>query len=1210
MASLHLTSNKPLLSDLKECAPIKVKVADSRYVSVSQVGTVHLRLVSITGKTVCIPIKNVYYHPTTANLLSVGVLEELGWVMHTEKHNSYVLTPSRIKVKMSTAGRIHVLKSANGHGPGSVCNAKACSAVAVAPSAAVSKLVRLHESLNHMGYDSMQKLLRRELITDLPKEKLSEAEATQVKQLIRECRSCLEGKGHRTAFGHRGLDKGTKPGEVIHMDSFEVKLPADDKGERRREYGLVAEAAWGQWRWSVQMSSKDEGPQHVIDILRLAQTQFECKVKRLHIDGGTEFITSRVKRFCKANGIEKHWPPAKTEQLRGIAERGVRTVKEDVRTLLRHGSVPLSLWRYACNHAIYVWNRSHICKDTGVTPYETKYHRKPSQKHLGVFGCDAFVWVAKSERSTWDAKVEPAVYLGHATTRHCSQVLLLRTGKIKMTRDVTFRMDSFAHILAWRQGRKEVERIVCGNYTDVTPPTREEWWDSEMESNTSVAAEDETSSQGGMDAASSRISAQSEQEHKERSDADQLSEEEHEVQSILKKRFNKDLGIHEYRVHWAGYPKSQATWESAARIDDEVPDRVKEFEDLQQGMARSTRRAAKHNGLEARNVEQGTAPISTPSSAVTVGQPAESESDNDPDHEDTDQQVTAHMVMSAVTSMQTREEQLSRTQLAMAVKAGIALLEKRTPSTCKEALSGPDRAKWSPSMQKEMDSCEKHGVWELVDRSSLPAGTNILPCKWVYRIKTDGSGDNEEFKSRVTPKGCRQKAGKDYNEVFAPTGKYKSMRVGLSLAAKFDHELEQLDVPTAFLRAPLDEVVYMEVPEGFRQGNEGKVCKLKKALYGLKQAPRQWNITLTNFLTKDLGLRPTVSDPCLLFKRSRTGRLILFFEFVDDFQGSFAKEDRAEWNEMKAALHKRFSTKDLGESKWILGMRITRDRKARTITLDQELYITKALEKFGLEQCRTAETPEAVGVEHQTLSEQQCQPADAQRFMEIVGTLMYAAISTRPDIAHAVHYLASNMREPTEMHMTAAMRVLRYLAGTPGAGLVFGSRNAGIVGDSRGNSKLQTDVCAWADADWANDRKDRKSITGWVAKLNGDPISWSSKKQRIVAQSTCEAELYAEAAAIQEVLWLRGLLAELGLHVQMGSLVHGDNQSTIAVSKNGVRSERTKHIDVKYHFITETVESGQVKLKWVPTTEQQADIFTKALPAPAFLRLRNQLMRL
>jgi hypothetical protein len=175
---------------------------------------------------------------------------------------------------------------------------------------------------------------------------------------------------------------------------------------------------------------------------------------------------------------------------------------------------------------------------------------------------------------------------------------------------------------------------------------------------------------------------------------------------------------------------------------------------------------------------------------------------------------------------------------------------------------------------------------------------------------------------------------------------------------------------------------------------------------------------------------------------------------------------------------------------------------------------------------------------------------------------------------------------------------------------VFGIRNgADAAGDSRGRGEQQrVDVCAFADADWANNKGDRKSITGWVAKLNGDPVSWSSKKQRTVALSTCEAELYAEAAAIQEVLWLRGLMKELGLHSSAGSVVHGDNQSAIAVSKNGVKGERTKHVDIKYHFVTETVESGEVLLKWVPTNEQQADIFTKALAAPVFHQFRKQLM--
>ena len=314
-----------------------------------------------------------------------------------------------------------------------------------------------------------------------------------------------------------------------------------------------------------------------------------------------------------------------------------------------------------------------------------------------------------------------------------------------------------------------------------------------------------------------------------------------------------------------------------------------------------------------------------------------------------------------------------------------------------------------------------------------------------------------------------------------------------------------------------------------------------------------------------------------------------------------------EFDEHVQMLRARFNIKMLTDSNVILGMRISRDRLKHTIKLDQELYITKALEKYGLGECRPAATPEAVGSAQGEPSEELERPCDRQLYMEITGTVMYAAHSCRPDIAHAAHFLASNMQAPMERHMVAAKRVLRYLAGTKTIGLMFGAHN-GAVGDSRGHAKQDLEVCAFADADWANNKETRKSITGWVAKLNGDTLSWASKKQRVVVLSTCEAELYAEAAAIQEVLWVRGILQELGLGVLTGSMVYGDNQSAIAVSKNGVKGERTKHVDVKYHFVTETVEQGGVKLKWVPTAEQEADIFTKALAAPVFEKFRAALM--
>jgi hypothetical protein len=505
-------------------------------------------------------------------------------------------------------------------------------------------------------------------------------------------------------------------------------------------------------------------------------------------------------------------------------------------------------------------------------------------------------------------------------------------------------------------------------------------------------------------------------------------------------------------------------------------------------------------------------------------------------------------------------------------------------------------------MKKEFEACEAQQTWTLMKRSELPAGANVLPVKWVFKKKTNEDGVLTQFKARITPKGFRQKEGVDYFEVFAHTGKYKTLRVALALAAKMDMELNQLDVPSAFVRAELNEEVYMEMPDGFKIPDT--VCKLEKSLYGLKQSPRNWYKLLSSFIREEMGWAPCVSDPCLFKKHSRTGKQMLLFVFVDDMQGIYHRTDAAEWEEDKRKLTARFETKDLGESTWMLGMRITRDRKARTIKLDQELYVTKALEKYGLMECKTARTPAEVNNGAQEDDRDGGgKPTHHQLYMEKVGTLLYAAISTRPDIGHAVNQLTRHMQAPVERHMKAANRVLRYLAGTKDMGLWFGRRR-------RQDDREGAEISAYADSDWGSDKSDRKSITGWIAMVNGDPVSWASKKQKVVALSTCEAELYAEASAMQEVLWLRGLLKELELASGEAATIYGDNQSAIATSKNGIRSERTKHVDIKYQFVTDLVDSGKVKLQWIPTQQQHADILTKALAASVFQGLRAKIMTL
>jgi len=340
-----------------------------------------------------------------------------------------------------------------------------------------------------------------------------------------------------------------------------------------------------------------------------------------------------------------------------------------------------------------------------------------------------------------------------------------------------------------------------------------------------------------------------------------------------------------------------------------------------------------------------------------------------------------------------------------AVLSGVALLEQSTPQSYDAAMLSDKRNEWILAMRAEFDGCEQQRTWELVRRSDLPAGTNIIPVKWVFKIKIDETGAIAKYKARITPKGFKQKYGVDFFEVFANTGKYKTLRVALSIAAVRDMELRQYDVPQAFIQADLEEDVYMEMPRGFEVA--GMVCHLKKSLYGLKQSPRNWYLLASDFIITTMGFQATVSDPCLFWRRSRTDQTILLFLFVDDMQVAFDRDDEAEWDEAHAKLKDRFNITDLGESKFMLGMRITRDRSARTIRLDQELYVTKALEKFGLAKCTPSRTP---GVSHEPVEDddrtkEMDRPTDLKLFQEKVGTLLYAAISTRPDIAYAVNRL-------------------------------------------------------------------------------------------------------------------------------------------------------------------------------------------------------------
>ena len=457
-----------------------------------------------------------------------------------------------------------------------------------------------------------------------------------------------------------------------------------------------------------------------------------------------------------------------------------------------------------------------------------------------------------------------------------------------------------------------------------------------------------------------------------------------------------------------------------------------------------------------------------------------------------------------------------------------------------------------------------------------------IPVKWVFKLKRNSSGEIERYKARLVAKGFRQREGVDYEEVFAPVSKYTTVRALLALAASQDLEIHQLDIKTAFLNGDLEEDVWIQQPEGY-ETDPNLACHLRKSLYGLKQAPRAWHIKLREEL-ESMGFHPSAADPALFIKPGDDP--IYLLTYVDDILIITRRTETV--NETKAKICATFEARDMGAASTFLGMDIIRDRTAHTISLVQRRLTNDLLDRHGMAECKPLSVPLSTAIKLTKDGE----PLDTSvnNYSQLIGSLMYLSISTRPDIAQAVGALARYMATPTDAHWQAAKGVLRYIASTPTYGITFGGNDHELE--------------AYCDADSAGDIDTRRSTTGYVFLLNGGAISWSSRLQPTVAASTTEAEYMAADYSIKEGLWLRTLLRELGMKINTITIC-ADSQSAIKLLKNPVFSMRSKHIDVIYHFARERVERKDVAFTYISTDKMVADILTKPLTTSKFNYCRS-----
>ena len=509
------------------------------------------------------------------------------------------------------------------------------------------------------------------------------------------------------------------------------------------------------------------------------------------------------------------------------------------------------------------------------------------------------------------------------------------------------------------------------------------------------------------------------------------------------------------------------------------------------------------------------------------------------------------------------------------------------PINFRQAMESSNSQKWIDAMNEEIKSMKDNDVWDLIP---LPEGAKPIGCKWIFKTKKDSKGNIERYKARLVAKGFTQKEGIDYKETFSPVSSKDSFRIIMALVAHFDLELHQMDVKTAFLNGDIDETIYMVQPENFVSGDAKQmVCKLKKSIYGLKQASRQWYYKFHQVVIS-FGFEMNLADDCIYHKFSGS-KFIFLVLYVDDIL--LATNDIGLLHETKRFLSKKFEMKDLGVASFVLGIQIHRDRSRGILGLSQKSYIEKVLKRFGMQDCKPGDTPVSKG---DKFSLSQCPKNDFEAkemqkipYASAVGSLMYAQVCTRPDVAYIVGMLGRYLSNPGLDHWKAAKRVMQYLQRTKDYMLTYRKSD-------------QLEIIGYSDSDFAGCQDSRRSTSGYIYLLAGGAISWKSAKQTLIASSTMAAEFIACYEASNHGIWLRNFVTGLRIvdSIERPLKLYCDNNSAVLYSNNNRSSTKSKHIDIKFLVVKERVQSGQLSIQHIGTNSMVADPLTKGLPPKVF----------
>ena len=952
------------------------------------------------------------------------------------------------------------------------------------------------------------------------------------------CEPCILGKQKR----HNIPKTATRQTRLLALVHTDLKDPMPVQTHEGYRYWQVFVDDSSRFKVVAFLRKKSEAPAAFKQFKAYAENKVGKRIQMSRDDKGGEYIGQEFNEFCANEGIRRqHTEPNEPHQ-NGVAECANEEIAAGATALLVQAKLPPSIWKYAVETFIHTNNRTPTSALNGDTPYHHWTDKKPNISYFRVFGCLAYVLIHKKERKALQPHSRKCIFIGYPDGTK-----------------------------AWRFWDPVERRIIVSSH----------------------AVFDERCFPGNSTIAINLVSM-----------PDSVGQPSMEPKVVLHQGGDEDSGDDA----------------PPAIIDDPpapaIPQAVPPPADIGPGPAsalppprrvnppRSGRPqgSLKESALEKKYASQPepSQSASAPSASPIMSSDSEDElllkddNDHELDHVSVTQAGLDYILAHQHTDYLSWDE-----ALGYAFNTSEHALKTSNhdgePETYAEAMSRPEeeRKLWHKAALDEIQALIDNGTFELVQ---LPPGCRAIGSRWVFKVKKNADGTIERRRGRVVAQGYSQRPGFDFTETFAPTPKWAALRAILALAALEDLHLESVDISSAFLNGTLEEEVYMRQLPGFVEKGNDWVWHLQKSLYGLKQAGRCWHKKLNEVFEK-MGFHRVLCEHSIwIFKREDTQ--IIIPVFIDDV--TIASKSMQDIDRVKKELKSHFKLRDLGPTTWLLGVEIIRDRSKRILSLNQSQYILSLLKRFNLSDVNPVTTSidpgSKLSFSMSPTTPEEIEEMHSVPYLQAVGSLMYLATATHPDISYAVGVLARFSKNPGMTHWKAVKHLFRYLKGTLDYKLTYAPDPT--------NTELFT---TFTDADHAGNPDNGRSTGGYAVKMGTGAISWCSKLQSIVALSTTEAEYVAATSAGQEILWLRNLFKELGYTLSKSSTLWTDSNSALSVAKNPEHHGRMKHLDLRFYWLRNEVEKGTINIQHLRTDEMPADVLTKPLARIKLTEMANKL---